>query len=400
MQGKTTSIILLLVSEVAGMAVWFSSAAALPGILKEMPVSQFQSALLTSSVQAGFCGGTFISALTGLADRIEPRRLFMTSCLVAAVANAALVVIAPTSFMAPVLRFVTGMSMAGVYPVGMKLASTWAKGDAGLLIGLLVGALTLGSASPHLIAALGGIDWRRTYLISSLAALLAGGLILLMRTGPNLRQGRRFERRQVLQMWENEPLRLATLGYLGHMWELYAMWAWIGLFLQASFAAAGGADVKEAAEYGAFAVIATGSLGCFAAGLAADRWGRSLITIIAMAVSGTCALLSALVFGAAAWVVLVLCLVWGGSIVADSAQFSAAVTELSEPDTVGTMLTMQTCLGFLLTLVTIHAMPYVVAAVGWRYGFMVLALGPLFGIWAMARLRLHPQSWRLSDGRR
>jgi MFS family permease len=339
--------------------------------------------------------------LLGLPDRIDPRRLFAISSLVGAGANALLLAVDPASWVAPVLRIVTGIAMAGVYPIGMKLASTWARGDMGLMVGILVGALTLGSASPYLFNALGGLDWRITLAASSASAVAAAIGIHFAGIGPNRAPTPRFDPRAALTAWRDVPLRLANLGYLGHMWELYAMWAWIGAFLAASFALTlPPSTAPVAAKLAAFVTIAAGGLGSIAAGLLADRLGRTTITIAAMAVSGTCAAVVGFLFGGdPRWLVAV-CIVWGVSIVADSAQFSASIAELSERARVGTMLTVQTALGFTLTLVTIHLMPYLVEAVSWRYAFMPLALGPLVGVWAMARLRAHPRALQLAGGRR
>ena len=401
MTGKSSSLAVLAVCQVAAMALWFSASAVVPALREAYALDGFAQSLFTSSVQAGFVAGALASAVTGLADRLDPRRFFMVSALIGATANAAILLVEPTSIWVAVLRFVTGVTMAGIYPGGMKVATTWAKGDMGFLLGLLVGALTLGSATPHLFNALGGVDWRITIATASVSAFLAAMLINLAGLGPNHRAAPRFEPRMVLRAWQVKSVRLANLGYFGHMWELYAMWAWVGLFLHASFAATmAPAAAATAAKLATFATVGVGAVGCLVGGLAADRIGRTATTMLAMAVSGGCAATVGLLFGADPWLVTALCLVWGVAIVADSAQFSAAIAELSDRGLVGTMLTTQTCIGFLLTLVTIHLMPSAIAFLGWRYAFAPLAIGPVLGIVAMARLRAHPDAAKIASGNR
>jgi len=382
------------------MALWFSASAVIPALVAEFHLSGFAQAALTSGVQAGFVIGCLASAILGLPDRIDPRRLFAASACTGAVANALLLAVDPASLAAPALRVATGVCMAGIYPVGMKLASTWAKGDMGLMVGILVGALTLGSASPYVFNAFGGFDWRPPLLIASGCALAAAALIGFAGIGPNRAPTPRFDPHAVFSAWRDVPLRLANLGYLGHMWELYAMWAWIGVFFDASFALTMADTAPIAARLAAFTTIASGAIGSVGAGVLADRLGRTTLTIAAMAVSGTCAATIGFLFGGAPLWLVALGVVWGISIVADSAQFSASIAELADRERVGTMLTVQTALGFTLTLVTIHLMPSLVDALGWRYAFVPLAAGPAFGVWAMARLRAHPRAAALAGGRR
>jgi MFS family permease len=395
------SLALIAYCQVTALALWFSATAIVPSLAREYALSATTQSLFTSAVQAGFVVGTLCSAFLGLADRLDPRRFFAVSTLVATFANAAILLVDPTSPAVIALRFVTGICMAGIYPVGMKLASTWAKNDMGLVVGLLVGALTLGSASPHLFNALGGFDWRVTLAAASASALTASVVIFFVGLGPRMAPSPKFDPRVILSAWRVRSLRLANFGYFGHMWELYAMWAWIGLFLQASFLETLNPDFAlPLARYATFATVGIGAIGCVAAGLLADRLGRTAITMAAMTVSGACCLLIGLLYGGDPFWLILIALIWGVTIVADSAQFSASIAELSERQWVGTMLTLQTSIGFTLTLITIHLMPLWVDWFGWRYAFAPLAIGPFLGVIAMARLRVLPDARKLANGRR
>lgn len=396
---RTRSLIFLLLAQVAAMTTWFATTASLAAMRHDWALTPFQEGLMTSSVQAGFVGGTLTSALLSAADRYDPRNLFMTAAIVAGSACLLVVFFAPTDIAVPMLRFATGFCLAGVYPVGMKMAATWAKGDLGLLIGLLVGAVTLGSAMPYLFVPL-GLDWRVPCIVAGICALVGALLIRRVDLGPNQAPAPPFRLANAAEAFRRRPLRLANLGYFGHMWEIYAMWAWIGTFLGASFALRYGNAPPISASVATFLIIASGAIGCLAGGWAADRVGRTAVTLLSLAVSGACALVMGFAFGGPTWLILLIGVVWGITIVSDSAQFSASVTELSDRTLVGTMLTVQTCIGFLLTLVSIHVMPYVVNALGWTYAFVILAVGPAIGIWAMARLRADPASINLAGGRR
>ncbi len=387
LQVKSRSIFILVVAEMAALSLWFVSAAILPDMLRETAISPFRQAAMSSGVQVGFVAGTLIFAITGLPDRVDPRRVFAACSISAAVANLLLVTVVPGSAAAILLRFMTGALLAGVYPVGMKIAVGWGTSDRGFLVGVLVGALTLGSALPHLIALSGGADWRFTVVAASLAAGLAGVLGFAVKLGPHHAKAARFDASVITTAWTNRRVRLAYAGYLGHMWELYAMWAWVGVAAAASYAVS--LDIALAQRWAtitAFAAIGVGAVTCVIAGKFADRIGKARVAAWAMAGSGTAAVLTGLSFGGPVWITLLLFVVWGATIVPDSAQFSALVADASPPEHAGSLMTFQTALGFTLTFFTVQATPAVVDMLGWSGLFYILALGPVFGIVAMLRL--------------
>ena len=398
-KNKWPRLLLISLAELLGMSVWFSASAVVPALTSAWQLDDSGRAWLTMSVQIGFVAGALGSALLNLADRVPSRWLFTGSALLAALATALIPLLADGLLVALPLRFLTGLLLAGVYPVGMKVMATWTRADRGLGIGLLVGALTLGSAAPHLLNTFGGVgDWRPVlYGAAALAAL--GGLLaaVVIRDGPYQSAAAPFDWRYAGHILRQRDVMLANLGYLGHMWELFAMWTWAPAFLLASFALTG--QSPAAASAAAFAVIAAGGLGSLLAGQMADRLGRTRVTTLSLVVSGLCALSVGLLYGSHPALVVALCLVWGFAVVADSAQFSACISELCDPRYTGTALTLQTSLGFLLTLITIRLIPTAVSAIGWQWAFALLALGPAAGAWAMLALRNSPARARLAGGR-
>ncbi|KZM50055.1 MFS transporter [Labrenzia sp. OB1] len=385
---KWRSLRLLMLAEISAMSLWFMSAAVLPDLTREFGISPFRQAALSSSVQIGFVAGALVSAFLGLADRIDPRRFFAFCAILAGLFNASLLVVEPGGAASILARFATGALLAGVYPVGMKIVVGWGQKDRGFLVGMLVGALTFGSAGPHLLALLGGTDWRWSLTVASIASAAGGVLCLLTDLGPYHARAARMQVRAILTAWTNPKIRYAYAGYLGHMWELYAMWAWIGVALAVSFSAHMGQEAAiSLSRLIAFLSIAAGGAACIAAGLAADRIGKANIAVLAMAVSGTAAIASALTFGGPVWLTIVCVLVWGAAILPDSAQFSALVADYAPADQAGSLMTFQTALGFALTFFTVQLTPLGVDLIGWPGVFALMAIGPVFGIWGMVRLK-------------
>ena len=383
---RTRALLLISTSILFAMALWFGVSAVAPQIAKEWRLDAAATSWLTLAVQLGFVAGTLISATINLADIIRPRLLIALCAILGAIANATFALIAHDVTTAIVLRFITGACLAGVYPPGMKLIATWFREGRGAALGVLIGALTLGKGSPYLINAIGSSNWRVNVGVASvLAAISAMLVVAFVREGPLALPNQPFDITQAGRVFANRGVRLANFGYFGHMWELYAMWTWAPAMIRASLAVSG--DPPMYAEVASFVVIGAGAIGCVIAGRIADRVGRPLVAGTAMAISGACCIAVGFLYGRSPILLLILAAIWGATVVADSAQFSASVTELGDPRYVGTALTIQTCIGFLITTVSIWMIPLLVARVTWRYAFASLAIGPILGIIAMIRLQ-------------
>ncbi|MEM7240022.1 MAG: MFS transporter [Pseudomonadota bacterium] len=386
-KSKAFSIATLIAAQIGVLALWFSSVAVLAEMGAEAGLSPPHLAWLSTAVQIGFAFGALGFAILGISDRFDPRRVFTVSAICGALANLGLLVVPLGGIEAMALRGLTGAAMAGVYPVGMKIAVGWGKTDRALLVGSLVGALTLGSASPHLIALIGGADWRITIWTTSLLAVLGGLSILAIGLGPHHARAPRLDLTAIGIAWTNRRLRLAILGYIGHMWELYAFWAWVGLIAGQSYLAAGLEEPLDLAKLTAFLAIALGGLACIPAGLWGDRYGCDRVALICLIGSGGSAVAAAFFFGAPVWVMMGILILWGILIIPDSAQYSTLVADAAPPEWAGSLLTLQNAFGFLLTAVTVQAMPALAEGIGWPLVLAIMALGPVAGVFAMIAYR-------------
>ncbi len=397
--GRWRALGILALATFMAMTTWFSASAVVPQLRSEWGIGSAGAAGMTLAVQLGFVAGAVLVAVTNLADVVPAPRMIVYGALGAASVNAG-VAFAGGLVTALPLRFLTGAFLAGVYPSALKQMATWFRLGRGTALGVMVGALTLGSAVPHLVNGLGGANWRAVVLTTSV--LTIGGAATawwLVAPGPFPFPRAQFDPRQVGRILRHRGVRLASLGYFGHMWELYAMWAWFVVFSADALANRGIAEPQTAAAVLTFAVIGVGSAGCWLGGILGDRWGRTTLTIAAMTASGCCAVVIGWLGDAPLWVFLAVALLWGLTVVADSAQFSTMVTEISDQRYVGTALTLQLAAGFSLTGLTIVLVPLIRDSLGWQWAFVVLAPGPFLGVWAMLRLRASPHAAEIAGGR-
>jgi MFS family permease len=406
-EGRWRALALLAAAAFLEMTTWFSASAVLPQLRAAWGVSASAGAWLTISVQLGFVAGALVSAVLNLADIVSPRRLMLYGGAGAAAVNLALLTSHGLASAVP-LRFATGAALALVYPPATKVIATWFRSERGMAIGVMVGGLTLGSAMPNLLNGLGGAHW--THVIVATSALtLAGGLLaaLAAHDGPFPFPRAVFDPREGLRLFANRGVRLATLGYFGHMWELYAMWTWCAVFFGDALVHARGmpatpaerANLTSEAALMAFACVGVGAIGCLAAGVLADRWGRTRTAAASMVVSGACALVIGFVALYSLGLAFAIGLIWGFAVIADSAQFSTMITEVADQSYVGTALTLQLAIGFTLTVATIWLVPVLRESHGWPWAFAALAPGPALGVIAMLRLMRSPDAAKIANGR-
>jgi MFS family permease len=391
-EGQRRALGLIAIAQLFALSLWFSASAVAESLKTAGDLTDGQLPLLTLSVQVGFVVGALLSAFLNLADRIQARHLFAVSAVAGGLITASLVLLGPGDLAIVVgIRFLTGVALAGVYPSGMKAVAGWFKEGRGTALGILIGALTVGSALPHLVRGF-GLNWQVVLLTASGLAILSAGMMLMAGDGPFDTATSSFSWHHIRSILSNRGFQLATIGYLGHMWELYAAWTWVAFYVAAT-------DFSGSASVVAFAMIAVGGIGSYLAGRLADRRGRTLAAGGSMVISGTAAALTVVVFDAPSWVMIGLLLIWGLTVVSDSAQFSAIVTEVVPDNVRGTALTLQTALGFMLTLITITAVPLIADRTSWQWAFLILVPGPVVGTIAMVRLKHSKWASQIAGGK-
>jgi MFS family permease len=377
--------VLIAVVTVLVMAVWFATAAVVPSLQAEWGMSHSQASWLTTAVQLGFVAGALISAALNLADRVPVPTLIGVGGLGAGAATLAVPLLSDGLGSAIGFRFVTGMTLACVYPPGVKLIASWFATGRGLAMGIVIAALTFGSGTPQLVRAFGALAWEEVLVVTACLAFAGALFSLLLEEGPYTRASAPLHPTYVRDMFRDRTQRLINFGYFGHMWELYAFWAWLPAYVAASLTS----WRIDSGSHGTvalcvFVVIAVaGSAGCVAAGIAAGRIGACRVAFYSLVTSAVCCVASGLVFGLTPWILLPFLGVWGFAVIADSAQFSAALSDATEPRYVGTALTAQMAIGFVVTAVTIRVVPFAVEAVGWRWALTGLGIGPVVGAWAV-----------------
>ena len=388
-QGSWRALVWIGLSELFALSLWYSASVIAPELIEIWNLSSNSEAWLSASVPIGFVIGALFSSYFGVPDRFNPRKVFAISAFIGAILNALLILV-DYAFFGILLRILTGITLAGVYPIAVKILSQWFPQKRGFAIGILIAALTLGSSLPHFVVMFfSSLNWKLVIICTSVLALLSAIIVTyILEDAPIISEKSPFSLKLIKKVVTNKPVMLANYGYFGHMWELYAMWTWLPAFLTASFSAYSPEFPHWFIALSSFISIGiAGGIGCVVGGLISDKIGRANLTIISMFISAICSILIGFTFGQFIWITLIICIIWGMSVISDSAQFSAAVSEIAEVEYVGTALTFQMCIGFLITIFSINLIPIIQRIVGWEWVFTILAIGPILGIVFMVKYR-------------
>ena len=375
---------LIVLSQFAGTSLWFAGNAVLADISKEIHSNSSLLASVTSFVQFGFISGTFVFALLAFADRFSPSRVFFTCAVLGAMANACMAVLPLTASTVLLCRFLTGFFLAGIYPVGMKVAADWYEKGLGKALGYLVGALVLGTAFPHFLkGATHHFSWQTVIWCTSAVALTGGLLVLLfIPDGPFRKKGQAFNMAAITHIFRSRQFNAAAIGYFGHMWELYTFWAFVPVLLKLHQVYT---TTVINVPLWSFIIIATGSIGCVAGGYISQRAGSAKVAFYALLCSGICCCLSPFIIALPGYGFFIFMMVWSVVVIADSPQFSALVAATAPADQKGTALTLITCIGFAITIISIFLINYLFSRYNNNLLFVLLAIGPLIGLKALYR---------------
>lgn len=389
LKSKSIVIIILSLAELFALTLWFSANAIIPQLTALWNLSAFEVSLLSIFVIIGFVAGSLVSSFFSLPDVYKTKHVFALSAALGGLSNLIIAVFIDSLNGMLIFRFFTGFFLAGVYPTGMKLASTWFKKRRGFAISAIVGSLTIGSGLPFLFNVSGIPDWRVLLHFSTALAFISAGIVwLFIEEGPYSGGRLKFDISNIKYIIKNKAVRLANYGYFGHMWELYAMWAWIPIFLRESYLQSHPlADPLIFFSLGTFFVFLAGAIATVIGGILADRYGRIKFNMLALVISGSCCLVIGLFFGSNPTIVLLIAIIWGIAVIPDSPQYSALLTELCEKQYMGTALTLQTAIGFFITIFSIRLISLAIDLVGWNYAFSLLFFGPLFGLFSLVRLK-------------
>jgi MFS family permease len=385
--GAVRVLALVCIAVLLATSTWLSGTAAVPALRAEWRIDAADAAWITTSVQLGFVAGTLLLSALNVADVFRARHVFFVSALLAGAANLGFARLSSGLLSASVFRFLTGVALAGVYPVAMKIVASWFRSGLGWRLGLLVGALTAGTSAPFLLRASGAaFDWRSVTQIASALSMLAALIVLTgVGDGPHLPAQSRFDPGALVRAFRHPPFRYTALGYFGHMWELYAFWSLLGAFLSASFAAS--AAWAPRVSLISFLAIAAGAVGCVAGGWISRRTGERNVALVSLCASGSFCLASFTAFSLPPLLLTVFVVIWGVVVVSDSPQFSALAARHCPREYTGSALTMQNGIGFAVTVVSIQLVSVLGETVGWRAAMLLLAPGPMLGALAISRLK-------------